>query len=629
MCAIVGFNNLNNNNILNEMLDMVNHRGPDDRGIYEDDLISLGHNRLSIIDLSDQGHQPMIFDNLVIIYNGEVYNFQEIKKELVLLGYQFFSDTDTEVVLKAYHKWGIKAIDKFIGMFSFVIYNKTKQEIILIRDRNGVKPLYYFIDDSRFVFASELKPIMHYCKNLSINKKASQIFFQLGYIPNNLTIFNNCFKLPAANYGVYDLKNHTLKIEQYWSILPYFKKPKFQKKEEELVNELEEILISACMYRTVSDVPIGVFLSGGIDSSIVAAILQKHYGNIHTFTIGFNEKSYNEAKDAKEIAKHIGSIHKEQILDSKKAAKIFENYTKIFDEPNGNYGVMPGILVSNLAKENNIKVALVGDGGDEIFCGYNSYHNNYSIGRQIFKLPFIVRKLLSYTSINFSKKIIKINKLINRYNHLENQFKSSLTSKNWQELHIKSLFLYNTNKIKKLFINIVDISKIHTIFEIPKNLHPIEQMMLTDYLGSMVDNILVMTDRATMSASIEGREPLLDHRIAEFMAQVPVELKCKDGDNKYLLKKVLGKYLPESMIYKRKRGFGIPMLEWFGKDLRHLFEYDFQQQQLKQHNLLNTKYIQNEHKKLLNNKEINVRRLWLVLVFQMWHKRYKKYITTG
>ena len=219
MCAIVGFNSINKNNILNDMLEMVNHRGPDDRGMYEDDFISLGHNRLSILDLSNHGHQPMIFDDLVIVYNGEVYNFQDIKQELILLGYEFFSNTDTEVVLKAYHSWGINAIDKFIGMFAIVIYNKTKQELTLIRDRVGVKPLYYFIDNDKFVFASELKPIMHYCNNLSFNQSALQEFFQLGYIPHNLTIFNNCFKLPAGNYGILNLNSEYIgRGCQVWEI---------------------------------------------------------------------------------------------------------------------------------------------------------------------------------------------------------------------------------------------------------------------------------------------------------------------------------------------------------------------------------------------------------------------------
>ena len=205
--------------------------------------------------------------------------------------------------------------------------------------------------------------------------------------------------------------------------------------------------------------------------------------------------------------------------------------------------------------------------------------------------------------------------------------KSLLSAKDWQDLHIKSLYSYNTKRLKKLFVDLADNSRIHTIFKIPKRLHPVEQMMLHDYHIPMIDNILVKADRATMSVSIEGREPLLDHRIAEFMAQVPIELKYKDGDKKYLLKKVLARYLPESMIERPKMGFGIPMLEWFGRDLRHIFAKYFQQHNLKQHNLLNTKYIQKQHTKLLNNKEINVSRLWLVLVFQMWYEKYKKYIS--
>jgi asparagine synthase (glutamine-hydrolysing) len=619
MCAIVGFNSVNKNNILERMLDTVNHRGPDDRGIYKDDFVSLGHNRLSILDLSNHGHQPMIFEDLVIIYNGEVYNFQDIKQELVLLGYKFFSDTDTEVVLKAYHKWGIKAVDKFIGMFAIVIYNKTKQEIILIRDRAGVKPLYYFNDDDKFVFASELKPIMLYIDNLSINSHSLQEYFQLGFIPHNLTIFNNAFKLPAGSFGVFSLKNRKLTIEQYWSIVPYFDKPKFQKTETELIDELENLLISACMYRTVSDVPIGVFLSGGVDSAIIAAILQKHYGNIRTFTIGIKEKSYNESKDAKKIANHIGSIHTERILDVKEAGKVLENYAQVYDEPLSISGGISGIFVSTLAKENNIKVVLVGDGGDEIFCGYDSYYNNYIIGKQVFKLPFLIRKLLAMVSIKYLKKIIKIKGLRNRYSQLDKTIKASFKAKNWQDLHVRAQYAYNTKKVKKLLINN---KKLHAFFKAPKHLHPIEQMMLHDYHIPLVDNILAATDRATMSVSIEGREPLMDHRIAEFMAQVPIRTKYKADNKKYLLKKVLARYLPESMIDKPKRGFGIPMLEWFGGELSCIFGEYFQQYKLKQHNFLNTTYIQRQHERLLLKKHINVSNLWQILVYQMWYEKY-------
>ena len=370
--------------------------------------------------------------------------------------------------------------------------------------------------------------------------------------------------------------------------------------------------------------PIGVFLSGGIDSSLVASILKKHYGNIQTFTVGFNEESFNEIEEAKMIAEYIGSNHSSEILDSKKTSEIFQNYTKFYDEPFANYGSIPATFVSKLAKEKKVKVVLVGDGGDEIFCGYNSYQNNFEVGRQIFAIPNFLRKLLSFLNIGLLKKIIKHDGLTNRYKQLDKLIKSSFNAKDWLDLNDRSQFLYDSKRVKKLLKKNFELDK---FFELPENLHPVEQMMVNDYMIPMTDNILVSTDRATMSVSIEGREPLLDHRIAEFMAQVPIEFKYKNGDKKYLLKKVLGRYIPKSMIEKPKRGFGIPMLEWFGTDLREIFARYFINSKLSSHSLLNTNYIKNQHSKLLKNKEVNVSRLWMVLVFQMWYERYKTHIS--
>ncbi|WXG21542.1 asparagine synthase (glutamine-hydrolyzing) [Campylobacter concisus] len=302
MCGIVGFNSKNSAKI-DAMLDSIKHRGPDGVGKFESDLFSMGHVRLSILDLSKNGDQPMYFENIVMVYNGEIYNFKEIRKELINYGYHFVSNTDSEVVLKAYHKWGIKAINKFIGMFAIAFYDKSNQTLTIIRDRTGIKPLYYFFNGNDFIFASELRPIMKFQNNLDISNDALNEFFCYGYISSNLSIFKDCYKLPAGHFGVFDLNQKSFKLEQYWSVLPFFDMPKFDMSEEKLIDNLEEVLVNAFTCTTVSDVPIGVFLSGGIDSSIVTAILQKHCGNVNTFTIGFNNEKYNEAEYAKSIAK--------------------------------------------------------------------------------------------------------------------------------------------------------------------------------------------------------------------------------------------------------------------------------------------------------------------------------------
>ena len=619
MCGIVGFNS-KNSDVLNEMIKSINHRGPDDRGVYEEEELSLGHVRLSILDLTALGHQPMIFEQLRMVYNGEVYNFKEIREELRALDYSFVSDTDSEVILKAYHKWGIKAVDKFIGMFAIAIYDTDTSDLVLIRDRVGVKPLYYYFDGKSFVFASELKPIMEYKDNLTISKDALHEFFQFGYISSNLSIFENCYKVPAGNYLTFNINNLNLKIKEYWSLLPFFEKPKFNKSEKELVDELEKLLIDSFKYRMVSDVPVGVFLSGGVDSSIVAAILQKHHGNIHTFTIGFEEAKYNEATFAKEVAEYLGTRHSEKILGTEEAKEILKKFVDIYDEPFGDSSGIPTTLVSQMAKDAGVKVVLSADGGDEIFCGYERYWTVDKIGKKIFKIPKLIRKSLAFFMNLQSEKVVSLLLQNEFLKHRFIQLREVLKDDSWREIYEKFLHTSKNYELSALLGYKKQIDE--KSFDVGKKDTPMQGMMLWDYHRYMVDDILTKVDRATMSVSIEGREPLLDHRIAEFMAQVPFEYKYRDGESKYLLRKVLERYIPKSMIDRPKKGFGIPMFEWFRGDLNVLFEEHFKKENIEKHGLLNFDYVEQEHKKLKENKALNVNKLWYILVLEMWYKKY-------
>jgi len=620
MCGIVGFNSKDTKK-LEKMLQSIHHRGPDGNGKYESESFSLGHVRLSIIDLSSHGTQPMTYEHLVMVFNGEVYNFREIKKELLEFGYEFNSQSDSEVVLKAYHKWGIKAVDKFIGMFAIAFYDTKERTVTLIRDRVGVKPLYYYHNGNDFVFASELKPIMQYKDNLNISKDGLYEFFQFGYISSNLSIFENCFKLPAGCYGTFNIQHSTFSIQQYWSILPYFEMPKFEKSEDELVDELENLLIDAFKYRMVADVPVGVFLSGGIDSSIVAAILQKHYGNIHTFTIGFKEAKYNEATYAKQVAQHLGTNHTEKFLDATQAKEILDRFVDIYDEPFGDSSGIPTTLVSQVARDAGIKVVLSADGGDEIFCGYERYWYSYAIGKKILKLPRVVRKSIAFMmdaiGVQNASKLFKIKNFEHKYNQLSQMLKDE----SWKDIYEKLIHNSKNYEIEELLGIVKKIDE--KSFVVGEKEHPMQGMMLWDYHRYMVDDILTKVDHATMSVSIEGREPMLDHRIAQFMARVPFDFKYKNGDSKYLLRKVLERYIPKQMIDRPKMGFGIPMFEWFGGDLKHLFEIYFQKEKL-HHHLFNESYIQKEYQKFKENKQININKLWFILVFQMWYEKYKK-----
>ena len=342
MCGIVGYLSFETNNtIIKKMLSIQNHRGPDDSGIFiekvSDTYVHLGHNRLAIQDLSSFGHQPFISDcgNYTIVFNGEVYNFNEIREKLKKSGYSFISTSDTEVILYAYKEWGIKCLDQFIGMFAFTILDKVKSKIYLIRDRAGVKPLYYYNKDNTFIFASELKSF-HSHPNFKneLNKEVLPYYFQFGYIPAPYTIFKNTSKLEPAHYLVYDLKEKSYEIIKYWSVEECYKKEKFDKSETEILIELEKLLTNAIELRMVSDVPVGIFLSGGYDSSLVTGLLSKNKNRqIHTYTIGFKDKKYNEAEHAKIIAKHFGTIHTEYYISKEEMLSKVKKLAFYYDEP--------------------------------------------------------------------------------------------------------------------------------------------------------------------------------------------------------------------------------------------------------------------------------------------------------
>ena len=612
MCGIAGF--IGRDRDITLMLDSINHRGPDDRGIFIDNNVTLGHVRLSILDLSSHGHQPMEFDNLVIVFNGEVYNFKEIRDSL--REYDFYSNSDTEVVLKAFHKWGVRAVDKFIGMFAFCIYDKKNKKLFVFRDRVGVKPLYYYFDGKNFAFASEIRAIKNYKNNLEINKDALCEFFQYGYIFDEISIYKNVKKVKPGHFLEIDLEKLQIKENEYWSVLPFFEN-QFNKSEEKLINELEELLVDAFSLRMVSDAPVGVFLSGGVDSSIVAAILQKHIGDISTFTIGFEENEYNEAPFAKAVAEYIGTNHIEKYLSVNEARKILDIFPKIYDEPFGDSSGIPTYLVSQIAKENGVKVVLSADGGDEIFCGYSRYWITKNLGDKFFKLPFFIRKnIANFMDLIGIDRASKFNFGVKNFYHKYNQLSEMLKVTSWQEFYEKILHSSKEYDLHKLLH--CENSNSFSPFERGEKFNPMQGMMLWDFYRYLPDDILVKVDRATMANSIEGREPMLDHRIIEFMAQVPFNLKYKNGESKYLLKKVLERYLPKELIYRPKQGFGIPIFEWFSKDLIKKFEEFFNEDD----EYIDMNYARYLLRRLQNKKFVNINTLWFILEYKMWKKEY-------
>ncbi len=618
MCGITGIIDYKNSitkDLLKSMTDTLIHRGPDDSGyeLYETHKYSLGfgYRRLAIQDLSLKGHQPMMYENFTIIFNGEVYNFKEIRKELIELNYTFYSDSDTEVMLKAFHHWGAKSVDKFRGMFAFAIHDKQLEKIWVFRDRVGVKPLYYYQKNDLFIYASELKALyQHPMFQKEIDFNALSMYLQFGYIQAPLTIFKNTHKLKAANYLEYDLKSHTFKIKNYWSVVKHYQQKNKDNSYENAQNELEDVLKDSFSLRMISDVPVGTFLSGGIDSSLVTAILQKNTEQpISTFTIGFDDEKFNEAPYAKKIAEHLGTNHTEHYCSMKDAMDIIPKLPEIYDEPFADSSAIPTTLVSQIAKE-KVTVALSGDGGDELFAGYSSY--------ELFEGRF--NKIKKLSKFNIAKTIIGIipDPIVKFHNWSTKYYPKYLKLKNTLEhKDIQNMYKVSNSVFTKSEINHALSDKYHFINDPSfENINNIEKMMLSDFNGYLADDILVKVDRASMSISLESREPLLDHKVIEYAVKLPIEFK----KNKRILKDILSKYVPKELFERKKTGFGIPINNWLRNDLKYLIDTHMDVSLIKDQNIFDVGYIESL-KDLFFRDKIDDRKIWTILMFQMWFSK--------
>ncbi len=623
MCGIVGFIDFNKRlekSNLEKMLKSLIHRGPDDVGEYFLELdnfnIGLGHRRLSVLDLSSDGHQPFHFKHLTLIYNGEVYNFKEIRKELISYGFKFKSNTDTEVILKSFYKWGVKSVDRFIGMFSFVIFDRKDKKIYIFRDRAGVKPLYYSFFKGIFLFGSELKSFYQYKDfNKEIDIDVLAQYLQYGYIMQPYTIFKNCFKLEAGYYLEMDLDSKDLKKNKYWDINEFYKLDKFDLGEEEIIDITHKKLEKAFSYRMVSDVPVGIFLSGGYDSSIVTAILQSQIKTkLNTFTIGFYEKGFNEAPYAKEVSKYLGTNHTEYYCTAKEARDIIPTLVEIYDEPFADSSAIPTILVSKLAKK-DVSVILSADGGDETFVGYNKYDMVLKFYNKYKKYPYSLRKYLA-SSINLSSRVLTYS--------LERRVlkRTALFNANSIEEFFKNMSKhYNNREIQNLFRE--DIIELKNDFD--RNLFirdDLDKVLAIDYGTYMSDNILTKVDRATMSVSLEGREPLLDHNIIEFMARVDNKIKYKNGIKKYILKEITHKYLPKELMDRPKKGFSVPIFKWFKDDLKIYIDYYLNKDRLDEEGIFNSSVVSSKVNGYFNGSITDINEIWYILIFEMWYAKW-------
>jgi asparagine synthase (glutamine-hydrolysing) len=634
MCGITGFCDFNKNSsrdVLINMTSQIDYRGPDSSGYFIDEQnkyqIGLGHRRLSILDLSLLGAQPMSFRNLHIVLNGEIYNFEEIRKELLTFGYRFVSQSDTEVVLAAFHKWGISSISRFIGMFVFVIYDSEKEEMYIIRDRAGVKPLHYSFVNNTFLFGSELKSMLiHSSFKKNLCHEAISQYFTTGYIPQPLTIYQNTFKLRASHYLKLDLKTKKLEETQYWNLIEFYNKPKLTLSEDEVLAEVEQLILSASKYRMIADVPVGVFLSGGYDSTAVAALIQSGQTNkLNTYTIGFSEKKYNEAPYAKLIADHIGTNHHEYYCTADDAKAVLPKLANIFDEPFGDSSAIPTYMVSLNARK-DVTVALSADGGDEIFGGYSSYTTALNLIGRLEKVHPAVKKLL-HASLNCSSGLLAATIMRNEYNaetRLQKIVEVLAKDKSVEEIFRLITSINTPSQIQKLLLQFSSNTTDSLNFSNDLNdfNSVLDKLMALDFQSYMVDDILTKVDRTTMAVSLEGREPLLDHRIIEFMAQVPSSMKIKNGEKKYLLKKITHKYVPQELLDRPKKGFGFPVFEWFrGQMSEYVSEY-LSEKKVKQQGIFNYNEIKNLVTQYQKGSQINAQKIWLLIIFQIWYDRW-------
>jgi asparagine synthase (glutamine-hydrolysing) len=641
MCGFVGFRSYKEFQALREFLpsaaSSLRHRGPDDSGLFFDERsgVGLGHRRLSVIDLSEAGRQPMSSEDgtVHIVYNGEVYNFKEIRQVLEVDGNRFQSSTDTEVILMAYLKWGIECLQKFIGMFSLAIWDRRKHCLYLARDRLGIKPLYYHFKDGTLLFASELKAIMKFRSfDRSIDSDALPLFLHYQYVPAPKTIFENTYKLLPGHYMVYD--GQSLETKTFWSV-PEGPTESDQSHliERESLEKLEGLLTQAVSDRLISDVPLGALLSGGIDSSIAVALMQKvSNAPVRTFSIGFNEAVYNEAPWAFKVATHLGTDHTELYVTPREAMEVIPKLSEVYDEPFADSSAIPTFLVCQMARS-QVTVALSGDGGDEQFAGYVRYWTTQSMVAGFQRLFRPARKILAVLLGTIPLSWVEKCYLpLRRF--LPQRFRVTNFPDKWQklihsmsqaqilDLYRMTICLWSEDELHRMMGRRLPESQYEEIFRQTEGWPLLSRLMRVDQGTYLPDAMLTKVDRASMAVGLEVRVPLLDHRIVEYTSRLPDSLKYRNGTSKYLLKKLLGRYVPTNLFERPKMGFGIPIDQWFRQDLKNLLMDYLSPARLKKEGLFDEAFVEKKIKEHLSGQANHQYRLWSLLMWEMWRERW-------
>lgn len=655
MCGIAGIFNRKgfsvDPEILIRMTRTLTHRGPDEEGYFvnakmpgsresgksgvsvrtlcENDSkrsdiqgkgnVGLGHRRLSIIDLAT-GQQPICNENgtVWVAFNGEIYNFQSLMSELKSKGHRFRTNSDTETIVHAYEEWGERAIERFRGMFAFALWDENRQQLLLARDRVGKKPLYYLKEKGRFVFGSEIKAILEFpgiSRDLDLTSLSD--YLSLLYVPSPKTIFSSIRKLPAAHYAIVTSDSFTVK--PYWD-LQFF--PRHELSEEQMTEDLLGILDDATRLRMISEVPLGAFLSGGVDSSAVVGMMAKASLNpVITNSISFSVAKYNEVKYARQVAKLFGTNHHEMHV-TPEAIPVIEQLAWYYDEPFADSSAVPTYYVSKTARE-NVTVSLSGDGGDENFAGYRRYYFDM---RENF-VRNLVPALLQKPVFGL------LGRLYPKADYLPQIFRGKAFLSNIARDPVEAYFFsmsafYEDQKPQLLNPDVFralggyrTVDLFHEIYSRAPAEDHLSKIQYLDIKTYLCEDILTKVDRASMAVSLEVRCPVLDHVFMEYVARIPSELKLKGNNGKHIFKKALKKYLPDEILYRKKMGFGVPILEWLRRDLRdygRALVLDGEASKL----YLQRKYLEkiwNEHQRGIRNRSTE---LWIVMMLNLWHKNF-------
>ncbi len=625
MCGIAGFINSEHGKQANErdlrrMCDVITHRGPDEDGYFVFDNVALGMRRLSIIDLST-GRQPITNEDksIWIVFNGEIYNFPELRAELEAKGHQFRTKTDTETIVHAYEEWGTLCASKLNGMFAFAIWDNRRKQLFLARDRIGIKPLYYYADDKRIVFGSELKSLLQLPEvPREVDEKALDLFLTYEYVPAPYSILKGVKKLPQGHILV--AKDGKIETQQYWEV----KYQECDKSQHELEEEFIELMRDAVKIRMIADVPLGAFLSGGIDSSTIVALMsQVASRKVKTFSIGFENQSYNELEYAREIATHFGTEHQEFIIQPD-ILDLTDKLIHHLDEPLGDFSIFPTYLVSKMARR-HVTVALSGDGGDELFGGYDTYVANQLDVKYRRKIPQFVREKMVAPMVGLLPPTGKKKGLVNKSKRFVegSNLPPDLQHTRWMTFvaeHEKQA-LYSPEMLQARN-GCTAFDFMRGYFQKATSKDPLNRQLYVDTKTYLCDNILVKVDRMSMATSLEARVPFLDHRVVEFAARVPGSMKMANGRTKILVKDALAKLLPQMITKRGKEGFSIPIKNWLKSELKPLMMETLAPEKIRADGFFQADMIERLIKEHLQNKENHSHRLWALMVFQIWKQTY-------